>query len=131
MLTLNGVIARRRQRLQPDQGRSGAPCSARRVTASPSTGALRSNGNTLARGFNGASAAPVFTGTTTTINNGGMISLLNNGTGNNSLISYANTIAINEQSGRGQLEHRQQRRQHQQHDRSRGSEPERRPGAAT
>jgi len=46
-------------------------------------------------GLNDANTSPVFGGTDATINSGGMLSLQNNGTGSNGLITYANNIVIN------------------------------------
>jgi autotransporter-associated beta strand protein len=60
------------------------------------TGGVTVNAGTLAlAGLNAGSTAPVFTGTTATIGNGGMLSLLNSGTGSLGLISYANNIVVN------------------------------------
>jgi autotransporter-associated beta strand protein len=57
------------------------------------TGGVTVNAGTLAlAGLNSNSTAPVFTGTTATIGDGGLLALQNSGTGSNGLISYANNI---------------------------------------
>ncbi|MFM9148415.1 MAG: autotransporter-associated beta strand repeat-containing protein, partial [Verrucomicrobiota bacterium] len=59
------------------------------------TGGVTVNAGTLAlAGLNAGSTSPVFAGTSATINNGGMLSLLNSGTASNGLISYANNIVV-------------------------------------
>ncbi|MFN5805594.1 MAG: autotransporter-associated beta strand repeat-containing protein, partial [Opitutia bacterium] len=60
------------------------------------TGGVTVNAGTLAlAGLNAGSTSPVFAGTNVTIGDGGMLSLLNNGTGSLGLVSYATGITIN------------------------------------
>jgi autotransporter-associated beta strand protein len=63
--------------------------------AAATTSAIVNAGTLTLAGLNGASTAPVFAGSNVLINDGGLLSLQNSGTGSNGLISYANNITIN------------------------------------